>query len=83
MPDASVKEKIMVMEASPASSRLSGKTGETGLNVVAGKPDSLLAQKRAESLQWKTVKYCVGAVTAKQFRANKILNCFPGVKFNR
>jgi len=51
MPDASVKEKTMVMEVSPASGRLYGKTGETRRREAAGKPDSLLAQKKAESLQ--------------------------------
>jgi len=51
MPDASVKEKIMVMEVLHASSRLNGKTGETARREVGGKPITLLALKKAGNLQ--------------------------------
>jgi hypothetical protein len=51
MPDASAKGKDIVTEASPVTSRYYGKTGETKLNEAAGKPDSMLAQRKAESLQ--------------------------------
>jgi hypothetical protein len=50
MPDASVKEKIMVMEVLLASSRLNGKTGETARREVGGKPIFSLAQKKVENL---------------------------------
>jgi hypothetical protein len=51
MPDASVKEKIMVMEVLHASNRLNGKTGEKERREVGGKLIILLAQKKAENLQ--------------------------------
>lgn len=51
MPDASVKGKVMVMEVSPVSGRYYGKTGETKVRGVVGKPDSLLVQRKAVSLQ--------------------------------
>ncbi len=70
MPDASVKGKVMVTEVSPASGKSSGKTGETRVREVVGKPDSLLAQRKAESLQSKTVKFSAGNATPKQCRAN-------------
>jgi hypothetical protein len=66
MPDASVKGKVIVTEASPVTSRYSGKTGQTRLKEVAGKPSYMLAQRKAESLQWKTVKFSVGIATKKQ-----------------
>ena len=66
MPDASVKGKDIVTETSPVTGRYCGRTGETRLNEVAGKPTSMLAQRKAVSLQWKTVKFSVGIATAKQ-----------------
>jgi len=51
MPDASVKEAIMVMELLRASSRSYGNIGETRRREAGGKPDSLLAPKTAENLQ--------------------------------
>jgi hypothetical protein len=51
MPVASVKGKVMVMEVSPVSGKYYGKTGETKVRGVAGKPDSLSAQRKAGSLQ--------------------------------
>ena len=67
MPDVNVKGKGIVTGASPVTSKYSGKTGETGLKELAGKPISMLAQRKAENLQWKTVKFSVGIATAKQF----------------
>ena len=51
MPVANVKGKAMVTEASHASDKYYGKKGATRLNEAAGKPDILLAQRKAESLQ--------------------------------
>jgi len=65
MPVASVKGKVMVMEVSPASGKYYGRIEETRVRGVAGKPDSLLVQRKAGSLQWKTVKSCAGNATAK------------------
>ena len=70
MPDASVKEMIMVMEVLHASSRLFGNIGETKRREVGGKPVTLLALKKAENLQQKTAKYSAGTATPKQCRAN-------------
>ena len=41
MPDASVKEIIMVMEVLHASNRLYGNIGETARREVGGKPITL------------------------------------------
>ena len=51
MPDANVKETIMTMQASLASSKLYGKIEEIRMKEVDGKPLTLLAQKKAENLQ--------------------------------
>ncbi len=51
MPDASVKEKTMVMEVLPASSRFYGNIEETARKEVGGKPITLLALKKAGNLQ--------------------------------
>jgi len=76
MPDASVKEKVMVMEVSPVSGRYYGKTGETRVRGVVGKPDSLLVQRKAVSLQWKTVKFSAGNATAKNYNLNNPTSFF-------
>lgn len=60
----------MTMELLPASSRLSGNIEETPQKEAAGKPPTMLAPRKAGSLQWKTVKFFVGVATAKQCRAN-------------
>ena len=65
MPVANVKGKVMVTEVSHALDKYYGKKGATRLNEVAGKPDILLAQRKAESLQLKTVKFSAGNATAK------------------
>lgn len=76
MPDASVKGKVMVMEVSPVSGRYYGKTGETRVRGVVGKPDSLLVQRKAVSLQWKTVKFSARNATAKQYNVNNPVSFF-------
>ena len=74
MPVASVKGKVMVTEVSPVSGRSFGRIGETRLRETVGKPDSLLAQKRAVSLQLKTVKFSAGNATTKQCNANNSIS---------
>ena len=76
MPDASVKGKVMVMEVSPVSGRYYGKTGETRVRGVVGKPDSLLVQRKAVSLHWKTVKFSAGNAAAKQYNVNNPASFF-------
>ena len=70
MPDANVRGKDIATETSPVTDRYYGKTGETRLNEAAGKPDFMLAQRKAESLQWKTVRFSAGNATAKQCSAS-------------
>ena len=66
----------MVTEASPAIGKSSGRTGETKQRETAGKPDSLLAQMKGESLQWKTAKSYAGNVIVKQYRVNNSIFLF-------
>ena len=66
----------MVMEVSPVSGRYYGKTGETRVRGVVGKPDSLLVQRKAVSLQWKTVKFSAGNATAKNYNLNNPTSFF-------
>jgi hypothetical protein len=80
MPDVSVKEKIMAMEALHVSSRLNGKIEVTTRREVDGKRITLLIPKKAENLQSKTVKYYAGTAIPKQYRAHNpkfyfLLNC--------
>ena len=70
MPDVNVKETIMTMEASLASSKSYGKIEEIRMKEAGGEPLSLLAPKKAENPQSKTVKYYVGAATPKACQAN-------------
>jgi len=65
MLDASVKEKIMIMEPLHASSRSCGKIGETKQKEVAGKPIILLAPKKVENSLLKIVRSSAGAATQK------------------
>lgn len=74
MHDANVKGNLMVTEASPVTGRYYGKRGETRSREVAGKPDSLLVQRKVESLQLKTVRFSAGTATPKQCNVNNFFS---------
>ena len=76
MPVANVKETTMITEHSPASSRLSGNIEETPHYEAVGKPPTMLAQRKAEKLPWKTVKSSAGTATIERCRANNPKSSF-------